>query len=435
MQALILAGGKGIRLYPITKKIPKVLMKIGGKTVIEHQIVLLKRYGVKEIWVLVGFLGEKVRKYLNEGKRWKTKIRYCQEKRLLGTAGALKQLEGKIKTDFLVFSGDVMLDFDVKRFINFHKKKKGMATMIVHPSDHPFDSDLVEADREGKVISLLKRPHPENIIFKNLSIASVFIFSPRIFKYIPTRRKTDFEKDILPKVLKAGEKVYAYNTPEYIKDMGTPKRLKLVEADYVSGKIKKMNLQNKRKAVFLDRDGVINEEVDQLSKLEDLSIYSFAAKAVKRINKAGYLAILITNQPQIAKGFMIKETLELIHKKLEAELAKEGAKLDAIYYCPHHPEKGFEGERPELKITCQCRKPRAGLFFQARNDFNIDLAKSYVVGDQTQDILAGKRAGSKTVLVQTGYKGKDNKYLVEPDFKARNLTEAVNAIIAKRYGK
>jgi len=195
-----------------------------------------------------------------------------------------------------------------------------------------------------------------------------------------------------------------------------------------------MNLQNKRKAVFLDRDGVINKEVNQLSGPDDLKIYSFAADAIKKINKAGYLAILITNQPRIAKGFMTEETLELIHKKLETELAKKGAKLDAIYYCPHHPEKGFKGEIPELKIACQCRKPKIGLFLKARNDFNIDLNQSYVVGDQTQDILAGKRVGSKTILVETGYKGKDGKYLVKPDFKVRNLAEAINIIIAKRYG-
>lgn len=432
MKAVIVAGGKGTRLAEISKDVPKALIKIGNKPVIEHQILLLKKYGIKNIWLLLGHLSEPIRRFLGDGKKWGVKINYHQEQKLLGRTGALKTIENEIKEDFLFLSGDVMADFDINRFIAWHKQKKNkIASIIVHPSDHPFDSDLIEIDNANKITSLFKKPHNPNRIFQNLGIASIFIFSSRIFKYIPSGRKTDFEKDILPKVLKAGEKVYAYNTPEYIKDMGTPKRLKQVKADYVSGKIKKMNLQNKRKAVFLDRDGVLNKQVGQISRLEDLRIYNFAAKAVKNINNSGYLAILVTNQPQIAKGFVTEETINLIHKKLETELAKVGAKLDAIYYCPHHPEKSFEGERAELKISCQCRKPAIGLFLRAKNDFNIDIKKSYMIGDQTMDILAGKRAGCKTILAQTGYAGKDKKYQVKPDFTAHNLAQALKTIESK----
>jgi len=431
-KAVILAGGKGTRLTKVAKKIPKALIKIGGKPVIKHQILLLKEYGIKEIWILLGYLGDQIREYLQDGKKWNVKIYYHQEEKPLGTAGALKVLEGKIKEDFLVLSGDVMLNFDVKRFINQHKKKRGMASIVVHPNDHPFDSDLVEIDDKGQITALLNRPHPKGITFRNLSIASVYIFSPKIFKYIPENKKSDIEKDILPKVLKAKEKIYAYNTPEYIKDIGMPKRLKEVRNDYLSGKIKKLNLRNKRKAVFLDRDGVISKEVDQLSKIEDLKIYNFATKALKEINNSDYLTILITNQPMIAKGFMTDNDLNEIHKKLETELGKKGAKIDAIYYCPHHPEKGFIGERPELKIQCKCRKPEIGLLLKAKKDFNIDFKKSYFIGDKTSDILTGKRADCKTILVKTGYGGKDGLFSVKPDFTAKNLLEAVKIIIPKK---
>ncbi len=344
MKAVILAGGKGTRLFPLTRRIPKALVEIGGKPVIEHQIVLLRDYGIREIWILSGYLGSQVKEYLQNGRKWNVNIHYLQEKKPLGTAGALKTLEKLIQKDgFLVLSGDVMLDFDIKRFINYHRQKKA-ATIIVHPNDHPADSDLVEVDNQGKIISLLKRPHPKASVFRNLSIASVYIFSPKIFKYIPQRRKCDIEKDILPLVLKLKEKIYAYNTPEYIKDIGTLKRLKEVRGDYSSGKIRRINLKNKRKAVFLDRDGVINKEVDQLSRIKDFELYSFAAKAVKKINDSDYLTIIVTNQPMIAKGFMTENDLSEIHKKLETELGLRGAKIDAIYYCPHHPEKGFVGE-------------------------------------------------------------------------------------------
>jgi len=223
MKAVILAGGKGTRLAKLTKNTPKPLIKVGGKPVIEHQVLLLREYGIKEIWILSGFLGDKIKEYFQNGKKLDVNIHYCKEKKLLGTAGALLQLENEIKEDFLVFSGDVMLNFDLKRFIKYHHQKNGIASIIVHPNDHPIDSDLVEVDKEGQIISLLKRPHASGLTFRNLSIASVYIFSPKIFKYIPIKIKSDIEKDILPLILKSKAKIYAYNSPEYFKDIGTPK--------------------------------------------------------------------------------------------------------------------------------------------------------------------------------------------------------------------
>jgi histidinol-phosphate phosphatase family protein len=425
---IILCGGLGTRMREETEYKPKPMVLIGGKPIIEHQILLFKRYGIRRIWILLGHQGNKIKEYFGDGRKWKVKIYYHQEKEPMGTAGALKILENKIKKDFLVVSGDVMMNIDLRKFINWHKKQKGIATFIVHPNDHPFDSDLVEINKDKRIIAFLKRPHPSNRIFHNLSIASIYIFSPRIFQFIPKNRKSDIEKDILPKILKSEQKIYAYKTSEYIKDIGTPNRLMKVRKDYVLEKLKKITLKNTRKAVFLDRDGVINEEIDQLSRLKNLKIYDFSAKAIKQINDLGYLAIIITNQPMIAKGFMTIKDLDEIHKKLETELGKQGAKIDAFYYCPHHPEKGFPGEISELKIECNCRKPKIGLFLKAKKEFNINFKKSYMIGDQTSDILAGKRAGCKTILVKTGYGGKDNLFSVSPDFVAQNLLESIYLI-------
>lgn len=427
MKAVILAGGKGTRLASTIKDVPKALVGIGEKPVIEYQVSLLEKNGIKEVWMLLGYLGKQIRDYFGK-RKGSAIIRFSQEESPLGTAGAIKLLEGKIKDDFLVLSGDVMLDFDVKRFVKWHRQKKGLVSIVVHPNDHPFDSDLVETNKDGQVINLLKKPHPEGEVFRNLSVASVYIFSPEIFKYIPVNEKLDIEKDIMPKLLEAKEKIYAYSTPEYIKDMGTPERLEQVVKDYLSGKIKKFNLRNKRKAVFLDRDGVLNEQIDRIIKKEDMKVYSFSAEAVRMINNSDFLAIVATNQPLIAKGFLTEKGLEEIHKKLETELGMRGAKIDAIYYCPHHPEKGFEGEVPELKIKCKCRKPGTSLILKAKKDLNIDLKKSFFIGDRTTDILAGKRAGCKTILVETGLAGKDGKVSVKPDFSAKNLLEAVKII-------
>ncbi|KKQ68425.1 MAG: hypothetical protein A2626_00680 [Candidatus Nealsonbacteria bacterium RIFCSPHIGHO2_01_FULL_38_55] len=439
MKAAIIAGGKGTRLASLAKDTAKALIKIGGKPVIEHQILLLKEYGIRDIWVLLGYLGEQVRDYLQTGEKWDVNIHYYQEAEPLGTAGALKQLEGEFKEDFLALSGDIMMDFDVKRFIDSHNQRKfalaktaagGVSLIITHPNDHPFDSDLVEVDSAGQIASLLRRPHSSGIIFRNLSIASVFIFPPEIFKHIPAGKKCDIEKDILPVVLEFGNKIYSYSTPEYLKDMGTPERLAKVEQDFFSGKIKRLNLKNKRGAIFLDRDGVINQEIGQLSKIEDLKIYDFASEAIKKINDSDYLAIIITNQPMIAKGFMTEADLNKIHKKMETELGRNGAKIDAIYYCPHHPEKGFSGEIPELKIKCDCRKPNTGLIQKAVLDFNLDLNKCFFIGDSSGDAKTAENAKINFIGVKTGYSCHDGKYQINQEIPLyENLLEAIKTIL------
>jgi len=268
------------------------------------------------------------------------------------------------------------------------------------------------------------------MIFKNVSIASLFIFSPKIFKYIPTNRKCDIEKDVLPKILEAGENMYGYDTSEYVKDTGTPKRLKQVRADYIAGKIRTGDESNKRKAIFLDRDGVINKEVGQLSRIGDLKIYNFALKAIKKINESGYLAVLITNQPMVAKGFMREYDVEKIHKTLQAELGRNGAKLDAIYYCPHHPEKGFVGEVPELKITCNCRKPNTGLIKKAASDFNLNLNESFFIGDSSVDVKTAENAQIKFIGVKTGYGCRDGRYQTKLNYPIyRNVLEAIKSVV------
>ena len=429
-KAVIIAGGKGTRLASVASNTPKALVEIGGISVLGHQIKLLEKYGVERIHLLLGHLAGQIKDFI-EKKEWGVDIQIIVEEQLLGTAGALKQLENEIQEDFLVLSGDVMVNVDVQRLAQWHKAKGGIVTLVVHPNDHPFDSDLVEVDSQKKVIGLLRRPHEEGKVFRNLSIASLYICSPKIFKYIPENKKVDIEKDILPLVLEAGEQVYAYNTPEYIKDMGTPERLEQVRKDYESGKVQRMSLQNERRAVFFDRDGVLIKQVDQLSKAEDVQLYDFAPEAVKKINQTDFMAILVSNQPMIAKGFLTEQEADEIQKKLETELGRKGAKLDAVYVCPHHPEKGFEGERPELKIECECRKPKPGLLLEAQKDFHINLKESYMIGDQTADIAAGEKAGCITVLVETGYAGGDGKCEARVGYKAKNLLEAVNRIMAE----
>jgi D-glycero-D-manno-heptose 1,7-bisphosphate phosphatase len=225
------------------------------------------------------------------------------------------------------------------------------------------------------------------------------VLPPGILKYIRNNKKTALEKEIFPQIIRE-KRVFGYNSPEYIKDMGTPERLKEVAKDYSKGKVGRLNLRNKRKAIFLDRDGTINYDGGNISKIEDFRLLPKTAEAIKLINTSEYLAVVVTNQPVVAKGFCSISDVEKIHKKMETLLGIKGAKLDAIYFCPHHPDRGYPGENPKYKIKCGCRKPKIGLLKKAQKDLNIDLSKSWIIGDSERDITAGKNAGIRKILIK-----------------------------------
>lgn len=433
MKAVIIAGGKGTRMKDVAEN--KLMIPIRGKPLLEYQINLLKEQGFTNIIMCLSYLPDTVKDYFKDGKRFGVNISYFIEEPPLGTAGCVKAIENQVDSDFLVMYGDVLVNMDIKRFVKYHLDKKGVGTLVVHPNDHPYDSDLVKIECDDRVTQFLNKPHEKNLVYKNLVSAAVYILSPKIFRYIDKDKKSDFAKDVFPRTLGAGEILYAYNTPEYLKDVGTPKRLKEVTNDVVSGKFKIMNLRNKRPAIFLDRDGVINKEVYNIRRVEDFELIEKVPEAIKLINSSKYLAVVVANQPMLAKGFMSFEELERIHNKMETRLGNEGAKLDAIYYCPHHPDKGFKGEVKELKIDCECRKPKTGMIDKAAKELNIDLKKSFIIGDSFRDVLCGKNAGITTIGVKTGYGCKDGNADIEPDYLFENLHEAVNFIVKDLGGK
>lgn len=211
--------------------------------------------------------------------------------------------------------------------------------------------------------------------------------------------------------------------------MGTPKRLKKVEADFQSALINAGKGREHQPVVFLDRDGTINQEAGYISKPEQLQLLPGVALAIQAIRSAGFLVVVITNQPVVARGEATEEDIAAIHRKLEWELGLQGAYVDAIYYCPHHPDSGFAGERQELKTECDCRKPNPGMISRATKQFPIDLSSSWLIGDTTIDIELARRAGMQSILVHTGSAGQDGKYPnAKPTLVAANLLEAASLI-------
>ncbi|MDO8509328.1 MAG: HAD family hydrolase [Nanoarchaeota archaeon] len=186
----------------------------------------------------------------------------------------------------------------------------------------------------------------------------------------------------------------------------------------------------KDKYIFLDMDGVIIVEKDLLYKKEDVELLPRSDEAIKLLNNNNYRPIVITNKPIVARGLCSFDDVIELHSYIEGILAKKNAKIEKIYFCPHHPKKG---DNPQYTRECECRKPKAGMIFEARRDYGIDdLSSCYVIGDKTSDILAGKNAGCRTILVKTGYGGDDGFKDATPDYEARDLYEAVQNIVLKK---
>ena len=420
MKVVIMAGGKGTRIASVKSDVPKPMIPNCGKPILEWQIENLKACGLTDITLVIGYLGHVIKEYFGDGEKFGVRISYFIEDSPLGTAGALFKMS-ELTDDFLLLCGDVILDVDFNRFIEFHQKNHAWASLMAHPNGHPYDSSLLVTEilppqvpggnpvDTHRVVKWMAK-EDERLYYKNRVNAGIEIISPELLKetmkhFVPrhpeTPDKIDLDRDVLKPNIPSG-KIFAYDTPEYIKDMGTPDRYYEVEKDLQSGKVKARNLKNKQKAIFLDRDGTINKYVGFLTKPEQFELLPGVAAAIKMINKSGYLAIVVTNQPVIARGDCTWEELQQIHDKMETELGKEGAFPDAIYICPHHKDKGFEGERPEYKFDCECRKPKPGLLLQAAKDFNIDLSQSVMIGDSDNDVKAGENAGCKTFLLKEG---------------------------------
>jgi D-glycero-D-manno-heptose 1,7-bisphosphate phosphatase len=413
MKVVIMAGGKGTRIQSIASDIPKPMIPINGTPILEHEILCLKAQGFDDFIFTVSHLGSVIMDYFGDGSKFGVKIEYFYEKTPLGNAGALFKIQEKLTEDFLLLNADAIFDVDFNRMVEFHKQKGGLVTLFTHPNSHPYDSGLLIADKNGAVEQWLAKEDSRPEFYKNRVNAGLHIISPKVLEIsgidskqvgaldhvTGKKSKVDLDRQLL-KPLAGSGKIFCYDSPEYVKDMGTPERFYAVQEDFLAGRVQAKNLANKQKAIFLDRDGTINRYVGFLRKQEEFELLPGVAQAIQKINASGYLCIVVTNQPVIARGEVSVAELDEIHNKMETLLGLEGAYIDGLYYCPHHPDKGYEGEIPELKMDCDCRKPKPGMLLQAARDFHIDLGQSWMVGDGENDVRAGRNAGCRTALIK-----------------------------------
>ncbi len=435
MHAAIVAGGMGTRAAGMTAdRIPKALLPVGGVPIIFRQMRVLRREGVTRVSVLAGHLGDRLQPALeHEAAALDLGLQIIIEPTPRGTAGCLGALKPGLAETLIVY-GDMLFDIALAPLTEFHRSHEALLTIVAHPNDHPRTSDLI-VEQDGLVKAILPYREPREDDHRNLVPAGLYLVSPAFFAHLKHYAKADMIGDVLPALVASGARIAAYNTSEYLRDVGTPSRHRMAEHDLAAGRVEALNNTHSRPAIFFDCDGVLNEEpgLQGAVTADDVKVIPGAGAAIRFAREAGRLAIAVTNRPQVAKGFVTFEGLAKILGRLEAQLAADGGVLDRIYFCPHHPEAGFTGEIPALKVRCECRKPGTLLLRRALTELPIDQRRSALIGDSLRDIGAARSFGIWAYGVRTGAGCRDSeRYRREigsppvPDLMFENVSEAVD---------
>jgi histidinol-phosphate phosphatase family protein len=434
IKAVILAGGKGTRLGGLAEQMPKPIVAVHDRPVLEYQLDSLRRSGITDIVLVLGHLGDRIESHLGDGSAFGVRISYLREEQPLGTAGALAAYRGELTPYAVVLYGDLVVDMDFAQLVSFHAARAALCTLVVHPNNHPYDSDLLVLDDRDRVTGMLSKHVPRTASHANRVNAGIYLLDHRALSGLTPGEPADLERDVVAPLIAAGA-VQGYRTTEYIRDMGTPDRLRECGEDLARGVVAGRHRGRPQRAIFFDRDGTLNRYAGLLTCPEELEIPDAVPAGLRAVNRSGLLAIVVSNQPVVARNLCTEAQVDRIHDHLETLLGQQRAYLDAIFYCPHHPDGGYPEENPAYKIACSCRKPDTAMVDRAVTQFNIDKARSYLVGDTTVDVETGRRAGLRTVLVKTGLAGTDGKYPgVTADLEAEDLAGAVDLILAEQLG-
>lgn len=393
---VIAAGGKGTRLTKVNGNKPKALTMVLGEEIIFDQIEKFYTYGCKNFYILLGFKANTVRSALKKRfEGYNISINYLVEDTPLGSGGSLLFHLKELPSEFLFTYCDIFFDVCIEKLVHFHRSVKSGLTLVTHPNDHPYDSDLVSINDQGLIVDVHSHPHTRESFPGNLVNAAFYIISREHLEKLEDTGHQDFVQDLVPKIVK-NTCCFAYTTHEILKDIGTPERLARVVKHYPTAK-----KHFGEKVIFLDRDGTLNkiEKGQYIRHPSELTLIDGAGPALKRMRDHGFLIMLVTNQPVIARGEVTWRQLGKIHARLDWHLAQYGAFIDRKFVCPHHPHSGYHGEIKSLKIDCNCRKPKIGLFEKARNLLKIDKAQSWMIGDTINDVEAGKSFGLQTCLL------------------------------------
>ena len=373
-QAVILAGGRGTRLRPLTDTLPKPMIHIAGKPFLEHLIELLAGQGVRRIVLLLGYLPEVIQDYFGDGSRWGVRIQYCVSSVDDETGRRLKLAASNLDPCFLLLYSDNYGPIQIEKMWSRFSAAGVPAMITVYSNRDGYTKNCVRLDDDGYVAVYDKsRLQPD---LQGVEIGYALV-SKVVLDLVPDAN-VSFEETIYPK-LAAQRQLLAYRTDHRYYSIGSHGRLPLTET-----------FLTREPAVILDRDGVLNTRpprAQYVTRWEDFEWLPRVKEALSVLSQAGYRIIVVSNQAGIGRGVMTEAALDDIHTRMKAEALEAGGRIDAIYYCPHDWEEG-----------CECRKPKPGMLFQAQRDFNLDLTRTVFVGDDERDAQAAEAAGCPSIL-------------------------------------
>jgi D-glycero-D-manno-heptose 1,7-bisphosphate phosphatase len=438
MQVVILAGGMGTRIRSLSQNLPKALLPVDGRAFIEHQFDLLRDCGLRRVLLCVGHGGDLIRRHVGDGSAFGMQVDYSEENpsALLGTGGALLNAWSNLDDVFMVLYGDSYLPFDFGAMAQAWEKLRPPVLMSVYRNLNQWDpSNAIIAD--GRVVRYDKRLQPGEApyIDYGVTIYTKEVFAPYRNAPLPIDLAV-----ILGDAVKQNT-VASYTTAQRFYEIGKPEGFQSLE-----NLLRRTSDDRKAPAVFIDRDGTLNEMLfdethgrfDSPLRAEQLIVKSFARDFMDGLRTAGFRRIVVTNQPGVARGYLDEKELERIHNRLACEISPPGAAWEALYFCPHSPSK-TPGHSSEYTGPCDCRKPSAGMLRRAALEHQLDLSKSWMIGDGLNDIESGHRAGCRTILLakvkieQIEQFAEHNK--PRPDFIAKDLREALKIILKNSAGE
>ncbi len=389
MEAIILAGGFGTRLRTCVSDVPKPLAPVSGKPFICYILDYLYANGVHRAIISTGYMAEKIRDTIGNKYRGMT-VDYSHEVSPLGTGGGIKKaLKKCVEEDIAVVNGDTFFDVNLFDMLDFHKKSGCPVTLAAKHIENAFRSGLLKIEN-NRLSGFL-----ENGVAPSGYINGGIYFIKRTFLESISEEKFSFENAVLSN---SDNSIGIFASDGYFIDIGIPDDYSRAEKES-----RRLISRRARKAVFLDRDGTVNKDTVHLFEKEKFEFLDGADEAIYLLKKSGYLVVIITNQAGIAKGLYKADDADKLHSHMDNLLCKKYSVVaDRYYYCPHHPDAVIE----DLRINCECRKPKAGLIFRAVEDFDkigitINLSQSYTIGNRISDVLAGENAGTaNNILVE-----------------------------------
>jgi histidinol-phosphate phosphatase family protein len=374
-QAVILAGGRGNRLKPITDTLPKPLIPFHGRPFLSYLLEQLKGQGIQDVLLLVGYLAHQIREYCGDGSQWGLHIDYVESPVEAETGRRLMDALPRLAPFFLLTYCDNYWPMRLQPMWQTFCRSDSLAMLTVYTNRDGYTRNNLRIDSEENVTAYDPGRSAADLNGVEIGYA---ILSRKALEYLPGDN-VRFEHTVYPTLASDGL-LRAYQTEHRYYSVGSHERLPLTEA-----------FLKPQRAVILDRDGVLNERPPQAHYVRSWEEFRWLPGAIEGLNLlrgAEYKLILVSNQSGIARGVMTETDLELVHRFMADDLARANVALDAIYFCPHGWDDG-----------CFCRKPLPGMLFQAQRDFHLDLTKTLFVGDDERDQEAGEAAGCLTARV------------------------------------